>query len=141
MVEHGKEMAVTAMTRSMAQSVKNNWKQLMHDLYFKDNNCKDYKASCEKWHWWLTVSCQDIDEADEYIAIIQNAYTNKINLDEDEDWVMCMRVFLPTQFIRKIEAHFTQVPMLAMMDPSDYDPLKTKDTGLSDFRRLLEDEA
>ncbi len=123
------DMRIGAMVRSMSQDIKENYKKHIYDLYADESgNCEGYRSICAKWHWDLIVSGYDMNRIDRYIVIIQRAYQQKIDLDKNETWRTLMRMLLPSQFIKKVRAEFTQIPMLAMMDPSDYDTKKSKDS-------------
>lgn len=129
------DMRIGAMVRSMSQDIKENYKRHIYDLYADEQgNCEGYRAICAKWHWDLIVSGYNMDKIDKYIVIIQKAFAKKIDLDKNETWRILMRILLPSQFIKKVRAEFTQIPMLAMMDPSDYDTKKSKES-YSDFSK------
>jgi len=121
--------------RGIGSDVKDKYKGLIYSLYSdKEGNCTGYRAACAKWHWDLIISGHDMKKIDRYITIIQHAYKNKINLDEDETWCTLMRLLVPSQFIRKITAEFTQVMQASIMDPTEYDKIKSKEQ-ITDFQK------
>jgi len=111
------------MIRVMSGDIRDSFKRRVYKMYGLDpsEDVEDLQEEnpiafwCAEWHWDLLVYCPTPKIAMKYISIIQYAYRNDINLNEDKDWLQLMRVVLPVQFIQKTK-YFQQVSQLAMMD-------------------------
>ena len=120
-----KEAKVGAMLRHMTADVATGFKEFHKSLY--DDTV--IGLSCAKWHWAIVKYSPEPQAMRGYVSIIQFAYTNKINLDELEEWKKMMRVILPEEFLAKM-ATFTQVPQIAVMDETEFmKDVETKDAA------------
>jgi len=113
-----REARVGAMTRTMTRDVKDSVKKKIQSLYADENGelNEDYRQGCAEWHWNIVVYCHDEKIINTYTGLIELFYRKQKDPRKSERFKMLMRRTFPQQFIKKIGAIGTQVPIIAVMD-------------------------
>jgi hypothetical protein len=95
----------------------------MYGVKDGDKNPDSFKVSCASWHWSIVTSVSDKKVAEDLIGLLQTYYMDNEDCNTDEDWLLLMRINIPTEFMETVREQLTQVPQIAMMDPT---PLRHK---------------
>lgn len=105
------------MIRHMSGDVGLSFQKTLRELYQDEKGeLSDIGEICCKWHWIVVKYAVNPYMMRGYVALIQTAFDNGINLDKLKSWKRMMRVVLPEEFLMKMNDFTTQVPKIAIMD-------------------------
>ena len=123
-----REERVGAMVRSMSGDIRDAKKRELAMIYGADKHPEEeYRVSCVDWHWSIVTSVTDETLSQMYIQLLYVFYKKGINPSDNEKWKYLMGILLPNEFMKSIRHNTTQVPFLAMLDPT---PLYAKEAPM-----------